>query len=343
MKTQLPTVYTSLRRQSWRLFIIGLVWGLNFNTWAGTGMALDAVVESVRQTTVAAQVSGAVVSLSVRPGDSVRAGQELLRLDARAAQQGAQASAAQVRAARANLEVANKELARQRQLFQQNYISQAALDRTLAQQQAAQAQVQALQLQTEVARTQSGFFVVAAPYSGVVGEVPVQLGDMTMPGKPLLQLHDPTQLRVTVAVPQSAWALARPTGQIRIELAGLQGGTQMLVPTQAQWLPTADPSTHTVELRLGLPAQAHTAGARPGQFTRVWLPGASDEGRIFVPTSAVVRRAELSAVYVESAQKGQRPLLRQVRLGPVQGDRVEVLSGLSAQDRVVTQPDMTAR
>ena len=177
MKTPLPTVHTSLRRQSWRLFIIGLVWGLNFNTWAGTGMALDAVVESVRQTTVAAQVSGAVVSLSVRPGDSVRAGQELLRLDARAAQQSAQASAAQVRAARANLEVANKELARQRQLFQQNYISQAALDRTLAQQQAAQAQVQALQLQTEVARTQSGFFVVAAPYAGVVGEETNQLGD----------------------------------------------------------------------------------------------------------------------------------------------------------------------
>ena len=66
----------------------------------------DAVVEAVRDTVVAAQVPGAVVQLLVQAGDKVQAGQELVRLDAQAAQQNAQASAAQVEAARSQAQLA---------------------------------------------------------------------------------------------------------------------------------------------------------------------------------------------------------------------------------------------
>lgn len=86
------------------------------------------------------------------------------------------------------MNVATKELERQKQLFQKQYISQSALDRAQAQAQAAQAQVNALQAQTNAAQTQTRYFAIKAPYSGVVSEVLVALGDMAMPGRPLVTL-----------------------------------------------------------------------------------------------------------------------------------------------------------
>ena len=118
-------------------------------------VGLDAVVEAVRQTTLSAQVPGAIISLGVKAGDVVKAGQELLRIDARSASQNAVASDAQVDAAQSAMNVAAKDYERQKQLFQKQYISQSALDRAQAQWQAAQAQVKAQRAQAGVARTQS--------------------------------------------------------------------------------------------------------------------------------------------------------------------------------------------
>lgn len=113
----------------------------------------DGVVEAVRQTVIAAQVPGAVVALTVKAGDSVKAGQVLARLDARAAQQNAAAGDAQVRAARADQELATREVERQRQLFAKQYISQAALERAEAQFKATEAQVAAQLAQAGAARS----------------------------------------------------------------------------------------------------------------------------------------------------------------------------------------------
>ncbi|HNM40824.1 MAG TPA: biotin/lipoyl-binding protein, partial [Giesbergeria sp.] len=103
----------------------------------------DGVVEALRQTVVAAQVPGAVVELAVKAGDTVQAGQLLLRIDARSADQSAAAVDAQVQAARAQLDVATREYERQKQLFAKKYISQAALDRAEAEVRAARAQASA--------------------------------------------------------------------------------------------------------------------------------------------------------------------------------------------------------
>ena len=81
------------------------------------------MVEAVRQTVVAAQVPGAIVQLDVWVGDRVKAGQLLLRIDARAAEQNTAASDAQVQAARAALDVAGKDFERQQRRHQKNYIS----------------------------------------------------------------------------------------------------------------------------------------------------------------------------------------------------------------------------
>ena len=322
--------------------------------------SLDGVVEAVRQTRLSTQVAGAIVALQVKAGDRVKAGQELLRIDASAAQQGVAASASQVEAAQAQLKVAASELARQKQLHQKQYISQAALERSQAQWEAAQAQVNALQAQTRVAQTQSGFFLLKAPYAGIVSEVAVTLGDMALPGRPLLTLHDPSALRVTAAVPQALLgSLSSRLDQVRYEINGLAGSAARLQPASVELLPTIDAASHTAQIRLALPpaGAAGVAGAAgatgaastavmPGLFARVWLPaGASASAkagpqRLFLPTSAILRRAELTGAYVVDAQG--KPSLRQVRLGRVSGDQVEVLTGLRPGDKVAADPQAAA-
>jgi len=315
------------------------------------GRSFDGVVEAQRQTVIASQVAGAIVQIEVKPGDRVSQGQILLRIDARAANEAALASEAQAQAAHATLQLATRDFERQQQLFKQRYISQAALDQAESQFKATQAQVNAQLAQASGARTQSSLHVVRSPYAGVVSEVPVALGDMAMPGRPLLTVYDPKALRVTANVPQSVVSSWGPKPQLSLELAGQQG----ITPARVQVLPVVDAATHSVQLRLDL-AEANLAAATPGMFARLWLseaaggaPATDNTGKaagaapapIMLPRSAVIRRAELNAAYVLDAQG--RPLLRQLRLGRVQGEMVEVLSGLNLGERVATDPAAAAR
>jgi RND family efflux transporter MFP subunit len=285
-----------------------------------------------------------VVQLDVKVGDRVQAGQVLMRIDARAAEQAAVASDAQAQAARAALDLAAKDFDRQKQLYGKNYISQSALERAESEFKATQAQLHAQLAQAGAARTQTGLHVVRAPYAGIVAEVPVTLGDMAMPGRPLLTLYDPSALRITASVPQTV-AARLVAGQLpRAELPGLPAASQWVVPTRLQVLPTLDAATHTVPLRAELPAGL--AGVVPGMFARLWLPLAGgtdgrDAASVTVPLAAIVRRAEMTGLYVLDA--AGKPLLRQVRLGRSDGGKVEVLSGLGAGERVVTDPQAAAR
>jgi len=271
----------------------------------------------------------------------------LLRLDARAAEQNAAASDAQVQAARAALDLATSDFERQQRLFQKNYISQAAMERAESVYKSAQAQASALLAQAGASRTQSGYHVVRAPFAGVVSEVPVSLGDMAMPGRPLLTLYDPAVLRVTAAVPQSVANRLPADAPVRIELPGMPQATACRVPARVQVLPTVDAATHTVQLRAELPRDA--GAATPGMFARLWLPvpredaGRTDAGAapLSVPLQAVVRRAEMTGLYVLDPQG--RPVLRQVRLGRSADGRIEILSGLVPGEQVVTDPQSAAR
>ncbi|HEU0306914.1 MAG TPA: efflux RND transporter periplasmic adaptor subunit [Lysobacter sp.] len=309
---------------------------------SGSGStAYEGVVEAVRQTTVAAQVPGAVIALQVRAGDKVRAGQVLLRIDARAAEQTAAAGAAQARAARAAMEVAVREFEQQRQLFARGYISQAALDRADAYAKSAQAEASAQLANAAAAKTQSDFYIVKAPYSGVVANVSAVVGDMAMPGRPLVTLYDPTALRVTASIPQTA--VAELKGQLapEAEIPGAAAGT--IRPVRVQVLPTVDAASHTLELRLDLPPNTDAA---PGMFARAWLSSpdsgsAAADARLFVPAQALVRRSEFAAVYVIGREG--KPMLRQVRPGRSEGSQVEILSGVAAGERVALDPQAAAR
>jgi RND family efflux transporter MFP subunit len=297
----------------------------------------DGVVEAVRQTTLAVQVAGAIVEIRIQAGDHVSAGQTLMRIDARAANHGSAASDAQVTANQAGLDVARKDWERQQKLFAKSYISQAALDRSEAQFKAAESQLSAQQALAAAAHTQSGFYVLRAPYSGVIAEVPVSSGDLALPGKPLATLYDPAALRVSASLPQSTQLDSRAGGAVQVELPGMPPDQRWVTPRAVHAIPVMDASTHTMELRLDLPAGLH--GVAPGMFARAWLASAKPAGvgnRIWVPTKAILHRAELTAAYVLDGES--RPLLRQVRIGEINGERTEVLTGLTAGDRLIADP-----
>lgn len=299
----------------------------------------EAVVEAVRQTELAAQVPGRITDLRVKAGDRVAAGQVLARVDARAAAEQAAASQAQVVAAQAQLAAAKKDFERSKQLFDKRYISQAAFDRAQAQYLAAEAQARALAAQASAAQVGTTFHTLKAPYPGVVANVDVSLGDMALPGRPLITIYDPRALRVAADVPQSYVSRLAASSPVHIELPALEGAGRVQAKSITV-LPIADTVSHTVRVRIDLPQAG--AGVVPGMFARVSLPlTGAGAARLSVPASAVVRRTELIAVYVVDA-KGV-PQLRQVRLGETVGGRVQILSGLREGERVALDPLAAAR
>src|SRR5690606_19276202 len=98
--------------------------------------------------------------------------------------------------------------------------------------------------------------------------------------------------------------------------------------------PSADPLTHSVGVRVGLPDVA--PAPLPGSTAKVLFPIATgDAAVITIPASAVVQRGELSGAYVV---EGERVVLRQLRLGARAGGRVEVLAGLRAGETIAADP-----
>ncbi|MGZ8984649.1 MAG: efflux RND transporter periplasmic adaptor subunit [Methylotenera sp.] len=296
----------------------------------------EGVVEAVKSSLIAPQVSGSITALPVKAGDHVKAGQLLARIDTRLATQQAMTNQAQVVAAQAQLSAARKEYERKRRLYEKEYISQAALERAESDYRTAEAQTKAQLAQTGMASVQTGLHTINAPYSGVIAEVMSEVGGMAMPGQPLLSLYDPSGFRVVVNVPQSQLANLQSGASIKLLIPAAAEAERSLSSTQMTVLPTADPVSNMVKVRLSLPQ--NLTSISPGMFARAMLPvtSSSGKGQIFVPAKSVVRRSELTAVYVVDRQG--RPQLRQVRLGRKQGENIEVFAGLQAGELVALDP-----
>lgn len=291
--------------------------------------AAEGVVQAVRQSQIAAQVLGRVVQVAVKAGDSVATGQLLLTIDDRELSQSVAAQQAQVVAAQAQLTHAEASLARTRELVAQEFMSPAALDQADAQARSARAQLDALKAGAGAAAVSKAHTRLVAPYAGVVAEVRVEQGDMASPGTPLMVLFAPGDLRVVAQVPQGRVTAARSLGRAQFEAS--PGKWQ--AAGSVKFLPVADAASQMVEVRLERIPQA---GLAPGQSVRVLL-ATGEARRLVVPNGAVLRRGELSAVYVLGPDG--RFLQRLVRLGEQFGEAgVEVLAGVKAGEKVALDP-----
>ncbi len=296
----------------------------------------EGAVEAVKSSLIAPQVAGSITALPIKAGDAVKSGQLLVRIDTRIANQQMATNQAQVAAAQAQLSAARQEYERKRRLHEKQYISQAALERAESDYRTAEAQTKAQLAQTGVANVQSGLHVVNAPYAGLISDVMVEQGDMAMPGKPLLTVYDPSMLRVVVNVPQSQLAAIKANVSVKVNISAAAEAERILTATQVVILPIADAVSNMVKVRVTLPLGL--TSVRPGMFARAMLPMAAsaNQSQIYVPAKAVIKRSELTAVYVVNSQG--HPQLRQVRLGRQQGDNYEVFAGLQAGDKVAADP-----
>ena len=293
-------------------------------------IAAEGLVEAVRQATLGAQVAGRITELAVKAGDPVRAGQVLARIDARTAEQAVAASRSQVAEAEANLANARRRHDRNVNLFAQKFVSQAAVDQSEAELKAAQAQVDSLKANAVQASAAQTFTTITAPFAGVVGATHVELGDMAQPGRQLVTVFDPKDLRVTATLPQASLAKVRLGEPVAIELSGRAGTVKA---TRVTVIPLADARTHSTRVRLDLPP---TDGVLPGQFARAWFVTGTTRA-LAIPASALLKRGEVTAVYV--IDRDGRALLRQVRAGePVAGGMVEILAGLAGGERIAQNP-----
>lgn len=293
--------------------------------------AAEALVEAVKQSTVAAQISGRIVELNFDVGDTVKKGQVLVRIDESEARQAVAGSEAVVAQARANLQNARQHYERTKQLLVQKFVSQAALDKAQADYKAAEAQLAAAQASAGQAATTRGFTAVMAPYSGVVALRHVELGEMASPGKALMTGFDPRDLRVVASIPQYKLADVRRAARAQVEFPSLN---KWIAAKAVAVLPAADVKTHTTRVRLDLPEDVRDV--YPGMFARAHF-AVGRAKKLLVPALAVVRRSEVTAVYVVDAKGGVT--FRQIRLGePAADGMIEVLAGLSAGETVAVEP-----
>ncbi len=293
--------------------------------------ATEALVEPVKQSTVSAQISGRIVEIDFDVGERVKKGQVLVRIDQSEVNQALAQSKAQVAQARANYENAKSNFERSQRLFDKKFISQAALDKATADYKAAEAQLRAAQAGEGLAATTKSFATVLAPYTGVVMARHVELGETATPGKPLMTGFDPKDLRAVASIPQYKMADIRDLTRAQVEF-----------PTLGKWvdaasvtvLPAADFKTHVTRVRLGLPEDVQNI--YPGMFARAHFTLGRSR-KLLVPAQAVIRRSEVTAVYVVDA-KGNVSF-RQVRLGEFAGEgAVEVLAGVGPGEIVALDP-----
>jgi RND family efflux transporter MFP subunit len=150
------------------------------------------------------------------------------------------------------------------------------------------------------------------------------VGDLAAPGKPLLELEDPAALRLEADVPEALIDRIKigEKFKIRISTNELEGVTSEITPV-------ADPGSRTFLAKFDLP---RIDGLRVGQFGRVQIP-VGEGAALRVPASAVIERGQMELVFVASDGRAQ---LRLVKTGKRVGDEIEVVSGISAGEKVVS-------
>ncbi len=297
---------------------------------AAGGLPWDGVVEAVRSATLSAQTAGRVTEVQVDVGDRVRAGQVLLRLTSVEQRAGSDAARAQLMSADASLIDAEANYRRVSALLDRQYVSRATVDQARAQRDAARAARDAARAQLANADQQTDYTVVRAPYDGIVGARLVEPGESLAAGQALVSVYAPGGMRVQVQVPQDQAETLRASPQASV----LLDDGRRVEPEQVIVYPQADAATHSVTVRLPLPASG--PALMPGTTVKVVFPAIGGEAALpVVPASAVLQRGEVSAVYV---LRDGRPELRQIRIGERSGGMVRVISGLKTGETVAADP-----
>ncbi|MBI2928613.1 MAG: efflux RND transporter periplasmic adaptor subunit [Verrucomicrobia bacterium] len=279
-------------------------------------LATEEVVGTVRpklSAVIAAKVSGTVEAMLVAPGQSVKAGESLARIDAREIK-------ARLDQALAVRDQVAKDVERFTRLLADKAVTQQEFDSVQARQRVANAAV------TE-AETMLGYTQISAPFEGVITRKLADVGDLATPGKPLLEMENPAALRLEADVPEAVFGNLKLGEKLPVRVAAVAAPMEGIV---SEISPAADPASRTFLVKLDLPT---VAGLRSGQFGRVAIP-ISEVRALRVPAAAVVQRGQMELAFVVADGVAH---LRLVKTGKRLGDEIEIVSGLEPGERVVVE------
>ena len=309
------------------------------------------VVQARTTATIAARILAPVREVRVSPGDRVRAGQTLIvlagddlaagaraaRAAAAAAAQGAKAAAAELLTADAGLTLARASHDRIAGLQAKRSATAQELDDATATLRSAEARVtgasaraleaaaavESAQAAGDQASTVDSYKTIAAPFDGLITEKLVEPGNMASPGMPLLRLEDTREFRLEVRVDESRVGQIRQGDSVPVFLGT---GTTSITGTVVEVSRAVDADARAFLVKIALP---DGRGVRSGEFGKARFAG-TPRRALTVPSSAIVRRGQLTSVFV--VDNG----LARLRL--VSLSESEVLAGLTESDVVILSP-----
>lgn len=272
-------------------------------------------VRAQQRAQIAAKLMGAIEEMPVALGQRVRAGDLLVKL-------AADEVSARVEQVRTQLNTARRDLERERALQAQG----ASTNETVRN---LEDRVTTGEAQVREAETMLGYAILRAPFDGIVTGKLANPGDLTHPGRPLLELDGVGAFEIHAGVPESLAAKLVVGAQVPVAIpaTGVSFSGKL-----AELSSAADAAARSVAVKIAVPSEAEV---RSGQFARVRIPGPSRPA-MWVPDSAVTLFGQMERVFLVGADG--RAVLRLVKTGARRDGRVEIISGLAEGDRVVVAP-----
>ncbi|MDV7188220.1 efflux RND transporter periplasmic adaptor subunit [Lutibacter sp. TH_r2] len=286
-------------------------------------------VEAVQNANLSTRMMGFVNNIPVKVGDKVRKGQLLISInsaDINAQKAQVNASITEATAAYTNAE---KDYNRFKALFNDASASQKEMDDMTANYQMAKARLEAANQMKNQVNAQLSYSNITAPFSGVVTGKFINKGDMANPGMPLISVEAPGKYQVVAMVPESEITQIKSGTNVNVTIKS----TGKVVKGKVTEVSTSAKNTGGQYL-VKVVLDKTDVKLLSGMFTSVQFPVAKAvSNSTLIPTSALVKRGELIGVYVVSSSN--TALLRWLRLGKTFGDKIEVLSGLNADEQFI--------
>lgn len=289
-----------------------------------------ATIKSRRSATLQPQVSGTLTQIHARSGDHVKAGQPLIEIDPRQQQAQVESLRATERQKKALLDYDTIELDRQHKLFEAGVTSRDTYDQAQQAHDNAKADYDAAVESRKTQQQLLDYYTVRAPFDGVVGDIPVHVGDYVTTSTMLTTVDENRDLEAYVYIPTERAAEVRMG--LGIDLTDNSG--KLLEKTAVDFIsPQVDSTLQGILVKA--PVHSSPEILRNAQIVKarvIW----STRPMAVVPVLAVMRQGEQSFVFVMQKQNGMVVAHREpVVLGDTAGNNYSITSGLSAGDKVI--------
>lgn len=298
-------------------------------------LTASGVVEAVNSTTLSTRMMGFVDKIHVNVGDKVSKGQLLVSInnsDLSAKQ--AQASAG-VTEAQAAFDNAEKDYNRFKSLFEDNSATRKELDDMRANYNMAKARLDGAKAMGSEVSSQFAYSDLRAPFNGVVTSRMIEVGDMANPGVPLLSVEEPGNYEVVASIPESEISKVKSGTEVKAFVRSIQTEVKGKV-TEVSTSARNTGGQYLVKIVL----DKTDSNILSGMYATVQFPiegSSKDSSAVLIPTAALVHKGELTGIYTVS--ESNTAILRWLRLGRTYGDSVEVLAGLSADEKYIVSAD----